>query len=73
MRFKRQKCSVCESTRIARILYGLPDFTDEGLQQDVDSGRIILGGCIVFEDSPEWHCLNCGAEWGVIQQEDTPS
>ena len=73
MRFKRSQCSVCGSTRIARILYGLPDFADKGLQRDVDSERVILGGCIVFEDSPVWHCWNCGAEWGTMQQEDTPS
>jgi hypothetical protein len=73
MRLKRSKCSVCGSTRVARILYGLPDFTIEELQRDVDSERIILGGCIVFEDSPAWPCWNCGAEWGVIRREETPS
>lgn len=39
------------------IVYGLPgpDFSYEGM---------ILGGCCIDDDSPDWHCEDCRWEWG---------
>ncbi|MCC9604981.1 hypothetical protein LOC68_25260 [Blastopirellula sp. JC732] len=54
-------CPKCGSTRIADVLYGLPDFSDE-LQQDLDAGKIVLGGCCVTGDDPVWRCRECGLE-----------
>jgi hypothetical protein len=47
------------------ILYGLPTAGEE-LQRDLDEGRIVLGGCCVFEDSRQWQCLACRHEWGDL-------
>ncbi|RMG53061.1 MAG: hypothetical protein D6723_07730 [Acidobacteria bacterium] len=58
---KPRKCPVCGSSRIARILYGLPPpDLPEKLKNDLDAGRIVFGGCIVFGDDPTWQCVNCG-------------
>ena len=48
----------CGSSRIANILYGMPDFDDK-LEKDLDSGRITLGGCCITNDDPEWQCADC--------------
>jgi hypothetical protein len=26
------------------------------------------GGCLITEQSPKWHCSNCGADWGHVQR-----
>ena len=57
-------CPSCGSSRVARIEFGLPAGTD-ALRSDLDSGRAILGGCDVSEESPQWHCCECRHEWGV--------
>ena len=40
------KCPFCGSKNTARILYGLPVFSDE-LQAKMDSGKLHLGGCCI--------------------------
>lgn len=55
---KPKTCPQCGSTRIARILYGLPDHT--ALQDDLEHKRIVLGGCLVYDDNPVWRCTECG-------------
>jgi endogenous inhibitor of DNA gyrase (YacG/DUF329 family) len=39
------------------ILYGYP--TPEAMQE-VEAGRISLGGCMVGDESPEFECPACG-------------
>lgn len=56
------RCPKCESSSVARILYGLPGDL-EALQPDMDAGRIVLGGCVVTDHSPQWRCKACGHEW----------
>jgi hypothetical protein len=58
-------CPSCGGPRVAAILYGLPMFDDE-LNRSLDEGRVVLGGCSVFEDSATWRCLECGHQWGVV-------
>jgi hypothetical protein len=55
-------CPFCGDERVAWIIYGLVSV--EELRADLDAGRVILGGCSVSEDSPEWRCRACGHEWG---------
>jgi len=31
--------------------------------EDLDKGDIVLGGCCVTENDPEWHCKDCEHEW----------
>ena len=59
-------CPKCQAGNPARILYGLPDFTPE-LQQELSSKRVVLGGCVIFDDSPAWQCTRCGHEWGELE------
>ncbi len=40
------KCPYCGSKNTARILYGMPVFSDE-LQAKMDSGKLHLGGCCI--------------------------
>ena len=55
---KPRKCPSCSSHRVARILYGMPIFSTK-LEKDLSAGRIILGGCCITDDDPEWQCVDC--------------
>jgi hypothetical protein len=46
------RCPRCGSPSLARILYGLPAFTRR-LEEDLDAGRVVLGGCVIGEDPPD--------------------
>ena len=41
---KPETCPACGASGIADILYGMVVFSEE-LEQDIESGRIVLGGC----------------------------
>ena len=56
------RCPKCGSENIARIIWGDPVFYD-GLIQDIDEGRVHIGGCCVTGDDPEWHCNDCEEEF----------
>jgi rubrerythrin len=60
------QCPSCRSTRVARIQYGLPHFTPE-LEEELDSEKVVLGGCVVFGHDPLWQCLACGHRWGDLE------
>lgn len=55
-------CSYCGSTNVAKYLYGYIALDDE-LEQQLDEGKIILAGCAISEDAPEYYCNDCGMEW----------
>ena len=55
---KPKKCPKCGCAKIASILYGMPAFSPE-LQMDLDERKIVLGGCCVTGDDPEWQCVEC--------------
>lgn len=55
---KPRKCPACSSHRVAIILYGMPAFSAK-LEKDLNAGRIILGGCCITDDDPEWQCADC--------------
>jgi hypothetical protein len=48
-------CPHCKSTEIASIVYGYP--SDELLNSDDDN--VVLGGCVVSDDSAQWQCKQC--------------
>ncbi len=54
------ECPGCHSRRVVPVAYGLPG--DE-LMRAAQAGRIKLGGCVVWEDAPNWHCRACAHEW----------
>lgn len=59
----KPECPECGSDNIAGILWGMPAF-DEELERDIEEGRIVLGGCCISEADPDWHCNDCGCEFG---------
>ncbi len=61
--YRRKTCPECGGRKIARIMYGYMPI-DEKLQEKLDSGKIVLGGCCVGPDDPGWECGECGHGWG---------
>lgn len=58
-------CPECGSKDIAEMLWGMPVY-DEKLIHGLEEGRIVLGGCCVTGDDPDWHCNDCGCEFGAM-------
>jgi len=56
---KPDKCPQCGSDKIAKILYGFPNFSS-GLEKEIEENRIILGGCCITGNDPFWKCTSCG-------------
>ena len=71
------ECPYCGSRNTARIFYGMPLFTKE-LQDKLDAGRVVLGGCCLTgaeTEDGEWvsvdpthHCNNCKKDFGGLQK-----
>ena len=59
-------CPACQSGDVVPIAYGLP--MGEGLAR-AQRGEVMLGGCVVWDESPQWHCRACGAAFGDHQEE----
>ena len=55
-------CPRCGSHEIARIQYGMPAFSKR-LEADLEAHRVVLGGCIVWDDQPDRSCSACGLEF----------
>lgn len=58
--WKRPPCLNCGSSNVARIVFGYPVLET---MEASDRGDIVLGGCSVTEDDPEWRCQDCQHEW----------
>lgn len=56
---KPRKCPSCGHSPVATIMYGYPGFSLHD-NEDLKSGRMSLGGCVVTLDDPEWECTRCG-------------
>lgn len=50
-------CPECGAAPVAEVLYGLPDSIDRVL---LESGAVVLGGCVITGDDPAWRCTQCG-------------
>jgi hypothetical protein len=55
-------CPVCHSRSVASIVYGL--LSDSAFRATKKRRDIVVGGCFVEPHSPEWHCHECGHEFG---------
>ena len=53
-------CPKCKSSKVIKIVYGMPDYS---LQEDEEKGKVVLGGCVIHEDAPKYHCKKCQYEW----------
>lgn len=55
---KTKKCLKCGSENIARILYGLPSFS-ESLRKRIENNEIAPGGCCITKNDPTWKWVDC--------------
>ena len=58
-------CPACGADDAARILYGLAA-VEERLEELLKSGKVTLGGCLVYDDAPTWLCNGCGHRYGRL-------
>jgi hypothetical protein len=54
------KCPKCGETNIIQIFYGIPC---SEIGEKAYGGEIILGGCCVDPDNPNWNCKKCKFEF----------
>ncbi|ADI02375.1 hypothetical protein [Syntrophothermus lipocalidus] len=54
-------CPECGSNNVVPIVYGLPTWE---LRQKAEEGKIRLGGCCIYENSPRFACNDCNCAWG---------
>lgn len=60
------ECPFCGSHNVAKILWGEPIFTED-LERELKSKTVVLGGCCIAFDSPEYHCNDCNKDFGEIK------
>lgn len=53
-------CPRCGATGV-RIAYGMPNLTTI---EAAERGEVVIGGCNIQPDAPEWECPSCGNAWG---------
>ena len=53
-------CPSCGDREPQRIAYGYPS---PDMWDSVQLGEIVLGGCMISSESPNWLCRNCGLRW----------
>jgi len=52
-------------------MYGLPNIANKRLQEQLSSGKVVLGGCCMDPGaSPSHHCNECDHEWLVPPKAD---
>lgn len=59
-RSKPLKCHKCGKKSVVKILYGEP--TPEAGEWE-RAGLVVLGGCILNENNPDWACTHCETEY----------
>ena len=57
------RCPYCGSRNTARILYGLPAFSEE-LNREMENGKVVPGGCDISGNKPEYQCKDCSKKFG---------
>jgi hypothetical protein len=55
-------CPKCKSKNVVKILYGMPSYE---AMQAYESKEVILGGCFVTDNDPDYGCLCCNHRWSV--------
>lgn len=59
------KCAKCGNKNIAEYLRGMPAFTEQ-LEEDLEAGYVVLGGCMITKSDPKYHCNNCKKGFGNL-------
>ena len=59
------RCPRCRKAGVIPIVYGMVGYDDA---QSQDRGEVMLGGCVIEDGAPIWHCTNpdCENEWGNL-------
>ena len=52
---KQVKCPICTAIMV-EIHYGMPNLK---MTKEAKQRKIFIGGCILSDDSPIYHCYNC--------------
>ena len=58
-----KKCVKCGGHNTAEYLYGMPHMTEE-LEKNIADGKVKLGGCMVTDFDPKYHCNDCNQDFG---------
>jgi len=67
---KPSKCPKCGHAPLGEILWGLPHM-DSKLEELMNAGKIIIGGCCLSFDDPTWECSKCHQQiWKPIPEEE---
>ena len=67
---KPRKCPTCGHSPVGKILWGMPRMDDK-LQELMDAGKIIIGGCCLSGDDVIWECSKCHQQiWKPIPEEE---
>ena len=53
---KPNKCPKCGSAKVVKIIYGESSYK---ISLEEESGKIILGGCIITGNDALWGCIDC--------------
>jgi hypothetical protein len=53
-------CPSCGSNLVVPIVYG---FADAGMATDEEAGRLLIGGCDITDNDPQWGCRACDSRW----------
>ena len=62
-------CPRCKKHNVGVFFYGLYRGIEEEtpeMQEKIKAGKMIPGGCMVSDDSPRYHCNDCGLSWGRL-------
>lgn len=60
------ECPKCGSENTTAILYTkIPSYATSEWWQDMRERGVILGGDIIFKDSPAYACRDCGEQYGL--------
>lgn len=59
-----KKCPSCGSKNVVKIVYGMPSYE---LYEEAEQGKVVLGGCCIMEDAPQYFCKDCNYEWNKNQ------
>jgi len=63
-------CPLCAAVEVIPIVRGFPSVE---LFERAEAGEVALGGCVIGQDDPEWHCKSCGKDFGrVASRQMTP-
>jgi hypothetical protein len=57
---KPESCPACGGKEIKQVMYGFP--TKETMER-AKRGEVVLGGCCVIDDMPDWQCSGFHHRW----------